>query len=80
MMSEYVCVKDGRILRIQKNSVLAELLDGAGESYKIFYADRWGCPKCGFAILVTAPNAVAEHFQEEHYDRIKRGVDLSFQH
>jgi hypothetical protein len=61
-----VCVKDGRVLKIVKNGVISELVDDNGDPYKIYYADRWACPECGLEILVTAPNAVAEHWEEAY--------------
>lgn len=78
-MSEMVCVKDGRILRIAQNGVLAELLDDEGRPYKIYYSDKWQCPKCHFTLLVTAPNAVVEHFQSEYEGYKDRGL-IVFQH
>jgi DNA-directed RNA polymerase subunit RPC12/RpoP len=71
----YVCVKDGRVLKIAKNGVYAELLDDAGQPYKIYSTDRWACPECGFEILVTAPNAIVQAYQTAPYSHFKDRVD-----
>lgn len=63
MSANYVCAKDGRELRVYQNSVMSEELDGNGDAYKVFSGDLLSCPSCGYELLVTAPNPIAEHFQ-----------------
>lgn len=52
MSGQLVCVKCGRILKIDKNGVVAmELMDDGIEPYRIFMFDRWKCPECGVEML-----------------------------
>lgn len=82
MDRKYICVLHGRTLRVVKNGVYVEQLDGYRQPYKIYSADVWACPEasreCGYDLLVTAPLPVAEAFQEEAYARYKEHVTVTF--
>lgn len=63
MGTNFICAKDGRELRVAVNSVMSEELDGNGDPYKVFSGDLWACPTCGYELIITAPNPIAEHYQ-----------------
>lgn len=77
----FVCVLHGRELKIIQNTVYAEqLYDGDsvhGNGYQVWSTDKWACPECGFELLVTAPHAIAQSWQED-YDRWSNRTTVTF--
>jgi hypothetical protein len=53
-----------------KNDVPVEIVAGFG-SYQLWSTDRWKCPKCQCAVLLTGPTQrpVAEHYEAKYSDR-----------
>lgn len=47
-----VCVKCRIDMRPEKNGVQFIEDDGNGSPYKLWAADKWKCPECGFQVLV----------------------------
>ena len=72
-----VCLKDGKFLRIKKNGVSIEegMPNGAGgwQSYKLWQADLYECPECGFE-LVTGFGAgpISEHYKPDHAAKLEQ--------
>lgn len=66
----YVCFTDGRELRVVKNTVYAEqLYDGSkiqGNGYQVWSSDKWQCPECGYELIVTGQQAIAQSWQEDY--------------
>jgi hypothetical protein len=75
----YVCVNHGLEFKIVENGVIAEQLDDNGDPYKVYRADKWACPECGIDILVLAPLAVAEHWQQG-YSFYANRIEVRFSH
>ena len=66
-----VCARDMKFLRIKKNGVFIEegMPDGAGgwQSYKLWVADLYECPQCGFELVTGFGHApVREHFVSDY--------------
>ncbi len=62
--SDYVCVKCQRFMRIEKNGVTVEEQTEVGEPYKLWDADKYRCPACGFEVISGfGRGPIAEHYQ-----------------
>ena len=81
MSNLLLCVKDGREMKVVKNTVYAEQMV-EGRPFRVYSSDKWGCPECGFEILLTAPIAIVENWNwepGEHYLRIAPRVEVKFE-
>ncbi len=59
-MSKHVCCKHGRILKIDKNGVMAmELIEAGGKPYRLFSYDRWICPDPDCDTVILAGHGAA---------------------
>ena len=76
-MQMYVCVKDGRALRVIKNSVYAEQMTD-GQPYQIWACDEWSCPDCDYRILVSAPQSCAQHWDTERWAGYANRTEVMF--
>ena len=61
-----ICVKCGKELKCKKNEVVVEELAG-NDSYRIWEADLWECPKCGTEIIAGfGLEPITEHFEKDY--------------
>jgi len=57
----------------EKNGVMVEEHRGQNEPYKIWNADLWKCPKCGFELIAGfGSRPIVEHFHEAYKDFQKK--------
>ena len=61
-----VCMNDGEELVCIKNSVYIEQTFADDKPYRLYSSDVWGCQTCGARIAMTAPQPVAEYWQETY--------------
>ena len=63
----------GLFLRIKKNGVTVEQLDGYGEPYKLWDADLYECPECNLEIISGFGSApLAEQWQPSYVAQRER--------
>ena len=74
----HVCVNCKRMLKIKKNGIIvAEHLKN-GELYKVWSADLFECPNCGFELISgfgNQPNY--HHFDKKAEEEIAKAKKLS---
>lgn len=67
--SNYICVACEFEMRPEKNAIFVEEHSGFDGRYKIWHADLWKCPNCGFELIAGfGKDALAEHFETEKYE------------
>lgn len=75
-----VCVRHGRQLVCKQNSVYAEQLTD-GTPYQVWSSDRWECPYpfCPTEILMTADQAIVQHWDEGRYPQLANRAEVKFE-
>ncbi len=74
-MPKLVCVKCHTELKIEKTGAYAlEMFNKPPRPYKLWSADAWRCPGCGYVVLAGFPHEpLVEHY-EEKFERILERV------
>lgn len=75
-MNKPVCVKCGRICRPEKNGVVALEKKEDGSDYRIYHADKWKCPVCGYEVLHGFGEPVYPFGY--NWELYKRNVEMEF--
>jgi len=71
MNHEPVCVKCQVEMKPEKNGVGVLDITAFGP-YKIWVADKWKCPKCGYEVIVGfGIKAIAEHYEKSFHSIVE---------
>ena len=65
--SNYVCVPCGVFMKCEQNGVTVEELMEDGSPYKLWDADKYRCPSCGYEVVSGfGRSPLAEHYEASY--------------
>ena len=74
--SNYICVPCQKEMQRVKNGVVVEEHREDGSAYKIWHADLWGCPKCGYQCILGFGDRPIAHHHSMEYAQLQKQVEF----